>query len=53
MKQYGMSFKTGKDIIMLTRQDSLESAVQYFAEIKQLSLKKFKEIFIVVEIKEK
>ena len=51
MKQYGMSLKTGKDLIMLTRQDNLELAIEYFAGIKHLPLEKFKEVFIVVEIK--
>jgi len=51
MKQYGMSLKTGKDLIMLTRQDNLELAIKYFAKIKQLPLKKFNEVFIVIEIK--
>lgn len=51
MKQYGMSLKTGKDLIMLTRQDNLELAIEYFAGIKQLPLKEFNKIFIVTEIK--
>jgi len=51
MKQYGMSLKTGKDLIMLTRQDNLELAIEYFAKLKQLPLEKFNEIFIVTEIK--
>tara|TARA_R100000149_G_C5771844_1_gene71865 strand:+ start:376 stop:534 length:159 start_codon:yes stop_codon:yes gene_type:complete len=51
MKQYGMSLKTGKDIIMLTRQENLKLATEYFSKVKQLPLKKFKEIFIVTEIK--
>ena len=51
MKQYGMSLKTGKDLIMLTRQDNLELAIEYFSKIKQLPPKEFNKIFIVVEIK--
>jgi hypothetical protein len=51
MKQYGMSLKTGKDLIMLTRQDNLELAIEYFSKLKQLPLKKFNEIFVVIEIK--
>jgi len=51
MKQYGMSLKTGRDIIMLTRQENLELAIKHFSKLKQLPLKKFNEIFIVVEIK--
>lgn len=46
-----MTLKTGKDIIMLTRQDTIELATEYFAKLKQLSLKEFNKIFIVTEIK--
>ena len=52
MKQYGMSLKSGKDLIMLTRQDTYELALEYFSKIKRLPLKEFNKIFIVTEIKE-
>ncbi len=51
MKQFGMTTKTGKDLIMLTRAEDHESAVNYFSSIKQLPLKEFNKIFIVTEIK--
>ena len=51
MKRFGMSFKNGKDIIMLTRTEDHKSAVKYFANIKKLPLKEFNKIFIVTEIK--
>jgi len=51
MKQYGMSLKTGRDIIMLTRQENLKLAIEYFSKLKQLPLEKFNEIFVVIEIK--
>ena len=50
MKQYGMSFKNGKDLIMLTRQENYELALEYFAKLKQLPLKEFNKIFIVTKI---
>jgi len=46
-----MSLKTGRDLIMLTRQENLESAIEYFAKLKQLPLKEFNKIFVVTEIK--
>lgn len=51
MKQFGMTTKTGKDLIMLTRAEDHKSAVNYFSSIKQLPLKEFNKIFIVTEIK--
>ena len=50
MKQFGMTTKTGKDLIMLTRQESYELALEYFSKIKKLPLKEFKKIFVVIEI---
>tara|TARA_R110000787_G_scaffold55410_1_gene127868 strand:+ start:529 stop:687 length:159 start_codon:yes stop_codon:yes gene_type:complete len=50
MKKYGMSLKNGKDLIMLTRQENYELALEYFAKLKQLPLKEFNKIFIVTEI---
>ena len=51
MKKYGMSLKNGKDLIMLTRQENYELALEYFAKLKQLPLKEFNKIFVVIEIK--
>ena len=51
MKQFGMTTKTGKDLIMLTRAEDHKSAVKYFSDVKKLPLKEFNKIFIVTEIK--
>ena len=51
MKQFGMSIKSGKDLIMLTRAEYHKSAVIYFSNVKKLPLKEFNKIFIVTEIK--
>ena len=53
MKKYGMFLKNGKDLIHLTHQTTLESAVEYFSKLKQLPLLEFKKIFLVTEIYEK
>jgi len=53
MKQFGMTTKTGKDLIMLTRAEDHKSAVNYFSSIKRLPVEEFNKIFIVTEIKEK
>ena len=49
MKQFGMSIKNGKDLIMLTRAEDHKTAVNYFAKIKQLPIKEFNKIFIVIK----
>tara|TARA_B100000768_G_C11033818_1_gene271245 strand:+ start:381 stop:539 length:159 start_codon:yes stop_codon:yes gene_type:complete len=51
MTKYGMFLKNGKDLIHSTHQETLEIATKYFAGVKQMSTKKFKNIFIVTEIK--
>jgi len=51
MKQFGMSTKNGKDLIMLTRQDTYELALEYFSKVKRLPLKEFNKIFVITEIK--
>ena len=53
MKIYGMTHKGGKDIIHLTHQHTLVDAIEYFATLKQLPLKKFNKIFSVIQIKNK
>ena len=50
MKQFGMSTKNGKDLIMLTRQDTYELALEYFSSIKRLPIKKFNKLFVITEI---
>ena len=52
MKQFGMSIKSGKDLIMLTRAEDHNSAVIYFSNVYKLPLKEFNKIFIVTEIKD-
>jgi hypothetical protein len=51
MKQFGMTTKPGKDLIMLTRAENHKSAINYFSSIKRLPLKEFNKIFVVTEIK--
>ena len=51
MKTYGMTHKGGKDIIHLTHQPTLVTAIEYFATLKQLPLKEFNKVFNVVQIK--
>ena len=51
MIKYGMFLKNGKDLIHLTHQETLKEATQYFADVKQMPVEKFKNIFIVTEIK--
>ena len=51
MKQFGMSIKSGKDLIMLTRAEDHKSAVIYFSNVKKIPIKKFNKIFIIKEIK--
>ena len=53
MRKYGMFLKNGKDIIHLTHQKTLESAVEYFSKLKRLPLLEFKKIFLVIEINER
>ena len=53
MRQFGMTTKTGKDLIMLTRQDTYELALEYFSEIKRLPVEEFNKIFVITEIKKR
>jgi|TARA_B100001094_G_C17471414_1_gene457518 hypothetical protein len=50
MKKYGMFIQNGKDLIHITHQNTLKEAKQYFAKVKQMSIKEFNKIFIVTEI---
>jgi hypothetical protein len=52
MVTYAMAFKNGKEIIHKTQQSTLKQATEYFAEVKQMSIKEFKKIFIVIEVKQ-
>jgi hypothetical protein len=52
MVTYAMAFKNGKDILHKTQQSTLKQATEYFAEVKQMPIKDFKKIFIVIEVKQ-
>ena len=52
MAEYAMVLKNGKDIIHKSNQQTLKEAVKYFAKIKQMPIKDFKEIFIVIKLKD-
>ena len=47
---FGLSIKDGTEIILRRSFDNLEDAYIFFAKIKQMPLKDFKKIFIVVEL---
>ena len=51
MAEYAMVLKNGKDIIHKTQQSTLEQAIKYFSDIKQMPVEDFNKIFIVIEIK--
>jgi len=53
MIEYAMAIKNGKDIIHKTKQQTLEEAKQYFADIKQMPVEEFNKIFIVIKLKNK
>jgi hypothetical protein len=50
MFKYGMSIKSGTELIAKTSSDNLKSAYIYFAKLKNMPLDKFKKIFVVVEL---
>tara|TARA_R110000751_G_scaffold91933_1_gene180125 strand:+ start:241 stop:393 length:153 start_codon:yes stop_codon:yes gene_type:complete len=50
MKMYGMSNKSGTELISKTEADNLLSAYIYFSKLKNMPLDKFKEIFVVIEL---
>jgi hypothetical protein len=51
MTKYGMFFKNGKDLINLTRQETKDNAIKFFAEVKKLPIEKFNKIYTVKELK--
>tara|TARA_R110002051_G_scaffold114348_2_gene187246 strand:+ start:389 stop:547 length:159 start_codon:yes stop_codon:yes gene_type:complete len=51
MAEFGLSFKEGKEIIIKKQFSSIEEAYEYFSNIKNMPLDKFKEIFVVIECK--
>ena len=50
MNRYGMYLKNGIDLIHLTQQETIKKAKQYIAEVKKMSVKQLKEIFIIKEL---
>jgi len=52
MIRYGMFLRNGKDLINLTRQETKDEAINFFAEIKKLPIKEFSKIYIVKEVKD-
>ena len=51
MAEYTMTHKTGKDVIHKTTQETLEQAIKYFSELKQLPEEEFNKLFTVIKIK--
>ena len=49
MTQYAMTTRTGS-IVIKTRANNLEEAINYFVKMKQLPRKEFLKLFIVTEI---
>jgi hypothetical protein len=50
MTEFGLTTKTGKDIIMRKSCSSIKNAYEYFSKIKQMPLNEFKKIFLVVKL---
>ena len=50
MTQYAMTTRMGS-IVIKTKADNLEEAINYFAKMKQLPKEEFLKIFEVTEIK--
>ena len=49
MTEFGLTTKTGKDIIMRKSCLSIQDAYEYFSKIKQMPLIEFKKIFLVIK----
>jgi len=49
MTQYAMTTRTGS-VVIKTRANNLEEAINYFAKMKQLPRKEFLKLFIVTKI---
>ena len=49
MTQYAMTTRTGS-VVIKTRADNLEEAINYFAKMKQLPRREFLKLFIVTKI---
>ena len=53
MTTFTMALKDNNGLVFKTDANSLEEAYKFFAKMKQMSLKDFKELFIVSELKNK
>jgi len=51
MATFTMAIKDSKGLVFKANAESLEEAYEYFAKLKQMSLKEFKKLFIVTEAK--
>ena len=49
MTQYAMTTRMGS-VVIKTRADNLEEAINYFAKMKQLPRKEFLKLFIVTKV---
>ena len=50
MFKYGMSNKSGTELIAKTTADDLPLAYIYFAKLKNMPLDEFKKIFVVIKL---
>ena len=50
MTQFAMTTRTGS-VVIKTKADSLEEAIDFFSKMKQLPKEEFLKLFIVSEIK--
>ena len=51
MTEYTMSIKEGNGLVFRAKANSLEEAISYFARLKQMPLKEFKQLFTITEVK--
>jgi len=51
MTTFTMAIKDSNGLVFKANAESLEEAYEYFAKLKQMSLKEFKKLFIVTEEK--
>ena len=51
MTTYAMAIKSGNGLVFKADANSLEEATSYFAKLKNMPIKQFKQLFIVTEIK--
>jgi len=51
MATFTMAIKDSNGLVFKANANSLKEAYDYFAKLKQMPLKQFKELFIVTEVK--